>query len=104
MGIHIDTITENGIEKNLTLLRKLGMWMENDTLWLPIKNSPEEGQKNDNFDEHLESLLQLNINYNTAAFISSWPNEIVLSDMMKSTMAHWFLIEFWNDTVRDLKI
>ena len=39
-----------------------------------IKHSPEEGQKKNNFDEHLESLeslLQLNINYNTAAFISS---------------------------------
>ena len=90
--------------KKLTLLRKLGMWMENDTLWLPIKHSPEEGQKNDNFDEHLESLLKLNINYSLVAFISSWPNGIVLSVMMKSTMAHWFLIGFWNDTVRDLKI
>ena len=69
-----------------------------------IKHSPEEGQKNDNFDEHLESLIQLNINYSLVAFISSWPNGIVLSVMMKSTMAHWFLIEFWNDTVRDLKI
>ena len=36
-----------------------------------IKHSPEESQKNDNFDEHLESLIQLNINYSLVAFISS---------------------------------
>ena len=53
-----------------------------------MENLPGKDQKNNYFDQHLESLLKLKINYHTVGFILNSPNEFVLSDMTKSTKAY----------------
>ena len=59
MGIDIDTITKNEIEILFKLHVTCIVQIKHVIGWL--KHAPEESQKNDNCEQHLESLLQLKI-------------------------------------------
>ena len=56
MGINIDTVTTKKKLNNFQAVAGRTMEQENDNFWSAIKNLPEEYQKNDNVEKHLQSL------------------------------------------------
>ena len=56
MGINIDTVTTKKKLNNFQAVAGWTMEQENDNFWSAIKNLPEEYQKNDNVEKHLQSL------------------------------------------------